>query len=62
MLLRHSSGHIARNFYGAANDALSQPRAAFDPTGKYVYSVRPRPSISWNFLLAWVGCEHHPFN
>lgn len=28
-----------RNFYGSRNDCFSQPRACFDHSGKYIYTV-----------------------
>lgn len=45
-------GVLVRNFYGAVNDELSQPRTAWDPSGQYIYSTSQDGNI-----YAWEVCS-----
>ena len=46
------NGVLVRNFYGAVNDELSQPRTAWDPSGQYIYSTSQDGNI-----YAWEVCS-----
>ena len=51
-----------RNFYGASNDGLSQPRVAWHPSSKYIYAVRQSIlvllSLKWTLELNLL-CHFH---